>query len=235
MSILLYFDVSIIGSFVITFCILLLFNYTIGFILMSLQRKALDSDCDPEKFLRMLDNQEKRRGKEQKVIHRLAVNRAAAYIALGNIDTAKEYLDGVDSSYLSEKDGSFLIYTINLIICLYELGELEKAEILYETNLIKLCPIGKRLQKSVEILIGERYYFLEKYNLCYENLSKLKNCNLDKRQYLGILYRLSQIDIQRGDIEQAVKKLNKIKKFGNKLGIAKSSREILDNLKLQAK
>jgi tetratricopeptide (TPR) repeat protein len=182
----------------------------------------------------MLDKQEKRRGKEHKVINRLAVNRAAAYISLGNINKAKEYLDGIETSYLSEKDGSFLVYTINLIICHYELGELEKAEILYETNLIKLCPIGKRLQKSVEILIGERYYFLGKYDLCYEHLSKLKNCDLDKRQYLSILYRLSQIDILRGDIEQAVIKLNKIKKFGNKLGIVKSSRDILDNLKLQA-
>jgi tetratricopeptide (TPR) repeat protein len=230
MLILLYFDVSIILSFVIVFVILLIANYITGYMIATLQRKALDSDCDPERFLRMIDQQEKRRGKEPRIACRIAINRSAGHISLGNFQTAREYLEGIDTSYLSEKDGSFLIYTINLILCLYELGELEKAENLYETNLVKLCPLGKRLQRSVEILIGERYYYLGKHDLSYEHLNKLRKFDLEKRQYLGILFRLAQMEILKGETEQAIKKLNKIEKLGNKLWIVKSSKEILKNI-----
>lgn len=198
-----------------------------------MQRKALDTDCDPERFLKMLDQQEKSRGKEPRIAGRIAVNRAAGYITLGKFQTAKEYLEGVDTSYLSEKDGSLLIYTINLILCLYELGEFEKAENLYETNLVKLSPLGKRLQISVEILIGERYYYLGKHDLSYEHLNKLRTLNLNKRQYLSILFRLAQMEIMKGETDQAIKKLRKIEKFGNMLWIVKSSREILERIKIE--
>jgi tetratricopeptide (TPR) repeat protein len=207
----------------------MLINLLTGYIISALQRKALDSDCDPERFLKMMDGLEKRRGKETRIVNRIAVNRAAGYMSLGNIRIAQEYLEGIDTSYLSEKDGSYLIYTINLILCYYELGELEKAENLYETNLVKLCPIGKRLQKSIEILIGERYYYLGKYDLSYEHLDKQLNFDLEKRQYLGILFRLAQMDIIKGETEQAIKKLKKIVKHGNKLGIVQSSLDILEN------
>ncbi|MDF2908803.1 MAG: hypothetical protein K0R34_4124 [Herbinix sp.] len=230
MLILACFDVGIILSFVITFFILIISNYITGYIIATLHRKALDSECDPERFLRMTDQQEKRRGKEQRIACRIAINRSAGYISLGNFQTAREYLEGVDTSYLSEKDGSFLIYTINLILCLYELGEFEKAENLYETNLVKLCPLGKRLQRSVEILIGERYYYLGKYDLSYEHLNKLRVCDLEKRQYLSILFRMAQIEMLKGETEQAVKKLKKIEKLGNKLYIVKCTQEILANI-----
>ncbi len=230
MLILVYFDVSVIMSFIITFIILLFCNYISGYIITTLQRKALDSDCDPERFLKMMDHLEKRRGKEQRIVHRLAINRAAGHIAMGNFQTAREYLEGVDTSYISEKDGSYLIYTINLILCYYELGEIDKAEQLYETNLVKLSPLGKRLQKSVEILIGERYYYLGKYDLSYEHLNKLRTPDLDRRQYLSILFRLAQMEIMMGEAEKAIKKFKKVEKLGNKLWIVKSSREILEKI-----
>ena len=230
MLFLLYINISIIGTFFITLLVLLICNYTAGYIISTLRRKVIDSDCDPERFLIMIDKQEKRRGKEKRVVNRLDINRAAAHLLLGNIQTAKGYLDEIDATYLSEKDGSFLAYTINLILCHYELGEIEKAERLYETNLIKLCPLGKRLKKSVEILIGERYYYLGKYDLSYEHLNKLLNFDLDKRQYLGILFRLAQMDIMKGETDQAMKRLNKIVKFGNKLWIVKASQEIMQGI-----
>lgn len=233
MLILLCFDVSIILSFIIAFLILMACSFIIGYIIVSMQRKALDTDCDPERYLKMIDNQEKRRGKEQGIVNRLAINRAAGHMLLGDFKTAKEHLDGIDISYLSAKNGSYLAYTINLILCHYELGEIEKAEILYETNLVKLCPYDKRLQKSIEILIGERYYYLGKYDTSYEHLKKLLVCDLDKRQYLGILYRLAQMDLMNGATEQAIKKFKKIEKLGNKLWIAKSSKEILENMSIK--
>ncbi|MDF2486432.1 MAG: hypothetical protein K0R46_2600 [Herbinix sp.] len=151
---LVYLDVNIILSFFITFIILMISNYIAGYIIYTIRNKAIDSDCDPERFIKMFEKLEKRRGKEPRIKSVLAINRAAGLIALGDFQIAKDYLEGIDTSYLSEKNGTYLAYTINLILCHYELGEIEKAEILYETNLVKLCPLGKRLQKSVEILIG---------------------------------------------------------------------------------
>lgn len=226
------FKLSIATSMIITFFILLFINYAAAFIIAARQRKVLDTDCDPQRFLKMMDRVEKRRGKEPKVATRIAVNRGAGYICLGKYQIAKEYLEGLDTKYLSEKDGSFLIYSINLAICYYELGELEKAEQLYETNLIKLSPMGKRTRRSVEILIGERYYYLGKYELCYEHLDKLRSMDLEKRQYLGILFRLAQIELARGETEQAIKKLKKIEKLGNQLWVVEGSRELLEKLQV---
>lgn len=230
MRALLYFEVSIIGAVAITFFLLIILNYIIGYIISLLQRKALDSDCDPERFLKMLDQLEKRRGKEKRVRNRMAVNRAAAHICLGDFQKAKEYLEETDTSYLSEKDGSYLVYTINLILCHYELGKIEEAEKLYETNLVRLSALGKRLQKSVDILIGERYFYLGKYDLSYEHLKKLLDIDLEKRQYLSILFRLAQMDLMKGEKELGIKKLKKVEKLGNQLWIAKVSGEMLKNI-----
>jgi len=195
----------------------MVFNYIVGYIISKLRRKVLESDCDPERYLKMLDNQEKRFHSKPRIMNYLAINRGAGHMLLGDYQTAKKYLEEIEHSYLSERNGSLLAYTINLILCHYELGEIEKAEILYETNLIRLCPFEKRLKKSVEILIGERYYYLKKYDL-------------SKAQYLGVLYLLAQMDVMNGATEQAIKKFKKIAKLGNKLGIAKASQKMLESM-----
>lgn len=202
-------------------------NIVAGYIIGSLQRKALDSDCDPEKFLKMMDKQETRIRKKESIVMRININRAAAHMLLGNYQTAKEYLEGIEKSYLSEKNGSHIVYIINLILCYYGLGEIEKAELLYENDLVKLSPITKRLKKCVEILIGERYYYLKNYDQSYDHLKKLLNHDLNKRQYLGVLYLLAQMDVINGATEQATKRFKKIAKLGNKLFIARASQEML--------
>ncbi len=228
MLILLHFGVNFIMSFLITYIVLMVIYCIICYIFYKLRRKALDFDCDPERYLKMLDNHEKRYHSKAKAAHYLAINRAAGHMLLGDYQTAINYLEGIDHIFLSEKNGSLLPYTINLILCYYELGEMEKAERLYETNLVQLSPFNKRLKKSVEILIGERYYYLEKYDLSYKFLKNLLDYNLSKRQYLGVLYRLAQMEVMNGETEQAIKKFEKIVKFGNKLGIVKESQKILE-------
>jgi tetratricopeptide (TPR) repeat protein len=178
----------------------------------------------------MMDKNEKRAGKKERIIAYITINRAAGHILLGDMKTAKVYLEEIDNSFLSEKNGTYLVYTLNLITCLYELGEIEKAEMLYENNMVRLSPIGKRLQTSVDILIGERYYYLEKYDMCYERLKNMLNHDLSKKQYLGILYRLAKIDLINGETDLAIKRFKKIAKLGNKLGIVKESREIISDL-----
>ena len=229
----LQFNVNFIVAMLLTFIILMICNIIAGYIINSLQRKVLDSDCDPERYLKMIDKQEKRFGKKESIVMRLNINRAAAHMLLGNYQTAKEYLEGIEKSYLSEKNGSYLIYIINLILCYYELGDIEKAELLYETELVQLCPITKRLRKSVELLIGERYYYLKNYEQSYNHLKSLLGCDLSKRQYLGVLYLLAQMDVLNGATDQASKRFRKVAKLGNKLWIAKASHEMLLKLDLE--
>lgn len=230
LMLLLHFDLHFLLAFFITFLILMVCNYIAGYIIVTMQRNALDSDCDPQRYLAMLDKQEKRFRKKERIQNYLAINRAAAYMVMGDYKIAKEYMDGIELSELSERNGSYLIYIINKILCYYELGEIEMAEKLYESELIRLSPIGKRLQKTTEILIGERYYHMKRYDLSYEHLKKLLNVDLNKRQYLGVLYRLAQMDEANGDMIQATVKYKKIIKHGNKLGIVKASKEALERL-----
>lgn len=225
-----YFNLNILLSFILTFIILIVCNLIAGYIIGCIQRKTLDIDCNPELYLKMLDKQEKRFRNKQNLVSRLNINRAAGHMVLGDIKTAKEYLEGIDKSYLSEKNGSYLTYTINLILCYYELGEIEKAEILYETDLVRLNPILKQHKKSIDLLIGERYYYLHKYDLSYSHLKKLLNHELNKRQYLSVLYRLAEMDVMNGATDQAITRFKKIVKLGNKLWITKASHDMLLNL-----
>lgn len=230
MGILLYLHVNIILSFIISSCFVLICYSIILHVIGILQRKPLDSDCDPHKYLKTIERYERRHKKNERMLPILAINYAVGHMSLGDFQKAREYLEGIDKNYLTEKSGSYLTYIIDIIICYYELGEIEKAEVLYETELVRLCPFQKRLRQSIDILIGERYYFLGEYKLSYEHLKKLSLRELNKRQYLGVLYRLGQIEMINGEKEQATKRFTKIVKFGNQLGIAALSKELLNDM-----
>ncbi len=66
--------------------------------------------------------------------------------------------------------------------------------------------------------------------LSYNHLKNLLDYDLSKIQYLGILYRLAQMDVINGATEEAVKKFGKIVKLGNKLGIAQESQKMLESM-----
>lgn len=213
-----------------TVLLVLACDIMIGVIRNARFRKVLDWECDPEKYLKMIDRQERKYRRNSRAVTILDINRAAAYLIMGDYSKALEYLNSIEESELSEKNDSYYVYTINRILCYYELGEIEKAEALYETELVRLCPYGNRLKKSVEILVGERYFFLHRYEESYAYLKKLLSCDLHKRQYLGILYRLALMDHINGETELAMGKYKKIVKLGNKLWIAREASERLKEL-----
>ena len=229
-SILSYLKVNLILILLITIIVLFSFEITFLVIRNNKIRNVLDLDCDPERYLELMDKQERRYKKNERGLTYLDINRSAAYLSLGDVRKAKEYLDGVNTSLLSEKNGSYYVYTINRILCLYELEQTEEAEKLYSTELVRLSPLDKRLKKSAEILIGERYYYLNRYQESHEYLKKLLNIDLEKRKYLGVLFRLAQMDIMKGEREAAAVKYKKIAKYGNKLWIAKAAGEALKEI-----
>lgn len=224
--------VNVIIAWLLSFVVLLTWNILLVYILKKIHLKSLDWDCDPGKFIESVSKQEKKSRKNERMLNHLAINQAAGYISLGNFATAKEYLKGIDLSYLSDKNGTLLAYSINMIICHYELGEIEQGEALYETNLVKLSSFEKSQRQSIDILVGDRYFHLKKYEESYRHLSKLLKEELSKRQHLCVLYRLAQMDVMNGDIDKATKRLNKIIKLGNKLWIVNASKELLEGIKI---
>ena len=189
--------------------------------------RILNEHCDPVRYLEKIKRQKERMKRKPKLIALLSVNEAAAYMLLGDYAAAKEIMTNISKEYLSDKNGSLLIYTINSILYHYELEEEEEANRLYETQLPLLILPGKRNKLWVQILIGERLYYLRRYDECYQHMTELLDIELTKRQYLGILYRLAQIDAIRGNYESAFKKYRKIARFGNLLWIAEEAGRIL--------
>lgn len=223
-------QINIFLSWFLSFAILMVCYFITGYFLKKLYFKSLDWDCDPEKFLARINKQEKKFHKKERMLNYLSINQAAGYISLGKFKTAKDYLDGIDNSYLSEKNGTLLAYSINMILCHYELGEIDKGEALYETNLVKLNSFDKGQRQAIDILVGERYFYLKKYEDSYVHLSKMLKVELSKRQYLCVLYRLAQMDIINGDNDKARRRLDKIIRLGNKLWIVNASKELMESI-----
>ncbi len=217
-------------AWLLSFIVLLACYILTEYILKKIHLKSLDWDCDPEKYIERINKQEIKSRKNERMLNYLAINHAAGYISLGDFVTAREYLRGIEMSYLSDKNGTLLAYSINMILCHYQLGEIDKGEALYETNLVKLSSFEKSHKQSIDILVGERYFYLKKYEESYKHLSNLLKVDLNKRQYLCVLFRLAQMDIMNGDIDKATKRFNKIIKLGNKLWIVKAAKELMEGI-----
>lgn len=190
----------------------------------------LDKYCDPETFLEKTIKQTSINGRNRRFAAYMAIDKAAAYITLGEFKEAEIILESIDKQYLSEKNNTLLIYTINRILCSYELGNNEKAERLFERQLTILPALSQDLRNVIRILIGERYYFLGKYDESQEYLMKLLKTNFCKRRYLSILYRLAQIDEIKDKTADAKEKYREVAGQGNKLWIAKQAGERLTKL-----
>lgn len=217
-------------QFILIFCILILIYAFVSSLINRRRTNILNDECDPEKYIEMLERLEEKSSKNERFLNILSINYAAGYMALGNYTKGKECLDKVDVKSLYKKGEDYLVYIINRIGCYYALGEMKEAEVLYETELVKLCPYAKQIRDSIQILIGERYYYLGNYEASYNHLKNLHIREFDKRQYLSVLYYLGKIELMRGEKETAVKRFEKVVKFGNQLGIAKQSREFLNQI-----
>jgi hypothetical protein len=189
--------------------------------------QLLDEKCDPEKYLEKTLRQKDKLKRKPKLTALLTINEAAAYMLLGNFNKAENILSGIDKDNLSDKNGSYFTYLINSIICNYELGRIEEGDRIYEIELPPLILPGKKNKLTLQMLIGDRLYYKQRYDESYQHMAKLMDIELNRRQQVEILYRMAQIDALRGDYGAAFKKYRKVAKFGNKLWIAHKSEEIL--------
>ena len=164
-------------------------------------------------------------GRNSKINTYFDIDRAAGLITLGRFSEAKEILLSIDKNKLSRKNDALLVFTINLMLCFYELGEITCAEELFETQLPTLPPINPRIVIAVNVLVAERFFYLKRYDESREQFNKMLNQKLSRRTRLGILYCLAQMDEQEGNIEAAMVNYNQVAREGNKLWIAQRARE----------
>jgi len=103
---------------VVTIFVVLALYITISIVSGNRRLKLLENDCDPEAFMDEMEKlKEKTSGKNPKRIALFDINIAAALIALGEFEEAKNVLLSIDESLLSRRNESLLAYTINLIGC----------------------------------------------------------------------------------------------------------------------
>lgn len=197
-----------------------------GYIIIALVRSRkrlsiLDDACDPEAFIESTEKQRAITGrKNPKFDAYFDIDKAAGLFTLGKFAEAKEILFAIDKSKLSRKYDSLLVYTINLMLCFYELGEITSAEELFETQIPALPPINPRVITTVNVLVAVRFFHLKRYDESREQFNKMLNQKLSKRTCLEITYCLAQIDEEEGNKEAAREKYQKVASEGNKLWIA---------------
>lgn len=214
----------------LSFILVMVIYFVIALIRSIIQRNLLEEKCDPHKCLRGLEKQEKMIRNKPKAQALIGINKAAVHLAMGEYHEAKSILDQIDTYYLKDRDSTLLVYTINYISCCMELGELDKANELFDTQLPVLTPYNKKLKKSIGILLGQRLFLQGKYDESYEQLKKLIDEDISRRQFLAILFLLGKIDEIRGNSDLAKKRYEKIVKLGNRLHLVQLAKERLADL-----
>ncbi|MFA9398619.1 MAG: tol-pal system YbgF family protein [Clostridiaceae bacterium] len=216
---------NIILAGIITFFIVMIAYLIISIFRGKKRINLLEENCDPEAFLEATEKQRKITGKNPKMNSYFDIDKSAGLILLGQFQEAKEVLLSIDQNLLSNKNGTLLIYTINLIACLHELGEIEESEKIYENQIPLLSPINKRLVLSMNFLIADRLFFLGRLDESKENFNELLKQKVSKRIYLSVLYRLAQIEEKTGNTEDARSKYKEVADKGNNLWIAKQTKK----------
>lgn len=188
----------------------------------------LEEKCDPQAFLDATEKQRRITGKNSRMNAYLNIDKAAGLVELGDYQKAKEVLCAVDKSMLSAKNGTLLIYTVNLILCSYELGEISYAEELFETQIPLLPPVNKRLTQAMRFLIADRFFFLNRIEESKEKYELLLKEHISTRKRLETIYRLAEIDTYNGDTELARQKYKEVADNGGKLWSAVQARKRLE-------
>lgn len=206
-----------------------------GYIVISYLRSKkrlnlLEEKCDPQAFLEATEKQKYITGRNARVNAYLNIDIAAGHIELGEFKKAKEVLGNIDKSLLSAKNGTLLIYTVNMILCLYELGEISYAEELFETQIPMLPPVNNKLAQIMQFFIADRFFYLNRFEESKEKYQYLLKEGISTRRRLEIIYRLAEIDSYNGDTGRARQKYIEVADKGYKLWSAVQARKRLESI-----
>ncbi|AKL94930.1 hypothetical protein CACET_c14690 [Clostridium aceticum] len=221
---------NVVVAGVITFIVVIIGYIVISYVRSIKRVNLIEEQCDPQAFLEATERQRNITGTDRKINAYLNIDKAAGLILMGEFQRAKEVLFSIDKSYLSAKNGTLLAYTINLISCLYELGEISEAEELFETQVPILPPVNKKMIQAMKLLVAERFFFLNRLEESKESFHQLLKMKISKRIQLGILYRLAQVNEKIVDTISAQKQYKEVADHGNKLWIAVQAKKQLEQM-----
>lgn len=210
------------------------------YILISIKRSKdrlslLNDKCDPEAFLERTEKQIEIMKKNPKFNACLNVDKAAGLMCMGKTEEGKDTLLDIDKTMLSKKNGALLTYTIDMIICLYDLGKIAEADELYETEFVKILQESvlsdkKNFKLAIKFLIAERKLIQGKYEESRKDFQELFEEKFSKRHRIAALHGLARTNEKLGEKEKAIEQYSKIVKFGNKLHVVKEAKEKLEKL-----
>jgi tetratricopeptide (TPR) repeat protein len=206
-----------------------------GYIIISYLRSKkrldlLEEKCDPQAFLEATEKQRNITGRNARVNAYLNIDIAAGHMELGEFKKAKDILESIDKSLLSAKNGTLLVYTVNMISCLYELGEIASAEKIFETQIPILPPVNNKLTQVMQFFIADRFFYLNRFEESTEKYNCLLKEGISTRRRLETIYRLAEIDSYNGDIGGARQKYIEVAEKGHKLWSAVQARKRLESL-----
>lgn len=210
---------------VVTIVIVMVFNGGKNFSQYKDRSELLQTECDPEAFMKMTAELKAQSASNAKMQSYLQIDEAVAQMTLGNFKQAKEMMLTVDASKLPTKYHIDLIHKMNLMYCHYELGEIEEAELVYEDLLPLLSVNDLHVQLTKEVLLAERAYFLEQYEEAKALITPLLEKELKKRTHLTLQYRMAQISEIEGDLPRAKVIYEKVAAEASKLWIGQCSKE----------
>jgi thiol-disulfide isomerase/thioredoxin len=192
-----------------------------------LRYKVLAQECNPVEFIKITEQQLVDHKKNKKAVAYLTIDKAAALIAQGDFEQAKELLLAIDKNYITEKNGLLLNYNIYYITCLYELNLIDEAEEFYEKNIVKLIKNNEKQALTIQLLEGERDFYLQNYTNSKQKLQSILSNSISLMSRLKILYKLALIDLNNGNKESAKVKLKEILELGNGLMVAQKAHQHL--------
>lgn len=193
------------------------------------KRIALLNDrCDPEAFMNITLQQEALTGKNKKNQAILQLDKAAAYLCMGEDEKALATLLSIQEQFIKNPQLK-IVHTINLILAYYATGDIDSAEKIYEQEIGLLLPTNRQMKRALQILTGERYYYIGKHKECvdyFEALLKQPTVQkvMHKRQYAGINYVMALSNIELESIQKAEDQLQKVLENGHKLAIVNEAR-----------
>lgn len=193
--------------------------------------RLLDQYCDPERFLIKLDEYEEEMEESDKLLNKINIDRALAYINLGEYHAAQDCLSAIDVTVLARNTKLYVGYILIMISCHYGLNEIEQAEKNYEKYKHIVLLSSDKYRDDIEILIAERLFYRKEYDKCYKHLSKLLNRKIKLRYRLFALYKLAMIDIEYEKENQAYDKLKEIVEKGNTLWIQGEANKHISDIK----
>jgi tetratricopeptide (TPR) repeat protein len=224
------FNLNIVLSGVITFIIVLLGYIIVANIRQRKRYNLLEKDLEPEAFIESTKNQLEITGKNKQANTMLNIDLLLGLMIMRRYEEARNVLNKINTKYLSKWNGSILIFHNSEMSFYYNTGEIDKAMEIYNTR-IKSYPI-KTLNESItmDLILANKSYHEKEFKVSRELYQKVLQGNKSKRLELEIYFVLDNIDEEEGNIEEAIRKYDKVADEGNKLYSAYLSKEKLKSL-----